>query len=73
MDDHEILKSKLSRRRVPAFWLRFAVDLGASPHRPEFKPFTAGELAGLTAKTLPKAGEGKYRTSVRLAGGCCSR
>ena len=38
-----------------------------------FKPFTAGELAGLLAKTLPKAGEGKYRTSLRLAGGCCSR
>jgi|HubBroStandDraft_6_1064221.scaffolds.fasta_scaffold141041_2 hypothetical protein len=31
-----------------------------------FKPFTADELA-------PMAGEGKYRTSLRLAGGSCSR
>ncbi len=31
------------------------------------------EFAGLLAKTLPMAGEGKYRTSLRLAGGCCSR
>jgi hypothetical protein len=69
MDDHEILKSNLSRR--------WSVCILACDSLPilepaliarSFKPFTAGELAGLLAKTLPKAGEGKYRTSLRSSG-----
>jgi hypothetical protein len=43
------------------------------PTARSFKPFIAGELTGLLAKTLPLTGEGKYRTSLRLAGGCCAR
>jgi hypothetical protein len=38
-----------------------------------FKVFTADELAGSLARTLPLAGEGKYRSSLRLAEGSCSR
>jgi hypothetical protein len=33
--------------------------LEPTPTARSFKPFTAGELAGLFAKTLPMAGEGK--------------
>jgi hypothetical protein len=47
--------------------------LEPAPTARSFKPFTAGELAGLLVKTLPMTGEGKYRMSLRLAGGCCSR
>jgi hypothetical protein len=47
--------------------------LEPAPTARSFKPFTAGGLAGLLGKILPLAGEGKYRTGLRLAGGCCAR